>query len=351
MCCAYTSLPKLFACSQPRVTTMSARRPPSVSKKQRLSSAPPAAAAPPRTLPLPLPPFPSFSSPPATHTCYAAPPILFFPKPTPAPLRPASSRPSRSSLHTSRSAASTPSVPSSIASSARPATARAAASERKGGPGTSFAVSDFHVSVTYRPASPRSSQLSAWTTAASPPSYHSSPSCHTASSARVDDEDADADSCSTEEEQQQYSFISPFFLAHDPIAAQCPRPPHPTSSSHSVYRTVATLPSHDRHKHRQRFLSDNAFEHSFSRIIGGSSSPSTTATTAGRQYGHSADVYGETRRLYEASGVSGEGRAHLPGGTEHLLGKWKPLTRNGNELFANVVSNSKFHQPTFVCAR
>ena len=160
-------------------------------------------------------------------------------------------------------------------------------------------------------------------------------------------EDADEDSCSVVE-----SFISPFFLSHQPDAATAHYRPArlPASTTHSTYRTVATVPSYDRYTHRQRFLHDNAFEHSFDHVIGGSSSsPATATATAGRQqhYERSSDVYGHTRRLYEASGAEGGCRAHLPGGSEHLLGKWKPVTRNGNELFDSIVQNSKHHQPTF----
>ena len=105
---------------------------------------------------------------------------------------------------------------------------------------------------------------------------------------------------------------------------------------------MATLPSADRYTHRQRFLRDNSFEQSFSRVIGSGGSNSSASAE------RSSGVYEQTRRLYESSDGVKESRARLPGGSEYLLGKWKPVAQNGNELFARIVTNSKFQQPTFV---
>ena len=293
---------------------MSARRPAPVSKKQRLATGPSKVAAALSTLPLPPPTFPIFSSdPPSSHTCYSAPPILFFPKPTAVPLppRPASSRSSRLSPNTARSSTS------SSASPIRPATARAAVQEPYSKP-NNFTAADFHVPIAYRPATPRTHQHSAWTTATS----SATSTCHTSHSA-VSEDEGEADSSSVVE-----SFISPFFLSHDANRKYRPAP-HQTSTTHSTYRTVATLPSYQHETHRQRFLKDNAFEHSFNHIIGGSTTPATTNSADTQRYQRSSDVYAQTRRLYDDSSVSGEGRSHLPGGSDHLSGKWKPVQRNG----------------------
>jgi len=301
---------------------MSARVPPPASKKPRLfTTTSQTTVVTPSSESLSPPPPPVFSSaPPATHTCYSAPPILFFPKPThtAAPTRPASARSSRPSLHSASSAAST-----------RPATARASTDEAKH---KHFTASDFHVPSSYRPTSPRAQRHADWTSSFSNHNSTtcSSPRAYPHSSAVSEAEEADADSSSTVE-----SLISPFFLPH--TAATSTRPqrrsaPHFGTTSHSSYRTVATLPSADRFTHRQRFLHDNSFEQSFKNIIGSGGGVSDTGERSER----------------DSNVATNECRSHLPGGSEYLLGKWKPVTRNGNELFARIVKNSKFHQASFV---